>query len=199
MVLSAERRSLLVRTAAREFARVGFEQASLNAVIRDCGLSKSSFYHVLDSKAALYELVIDDIARDLAAALDAPEPAAFAGPEFWQRVEEFIGRLAEVLASDEAFTQLAHMIYDRRPPRDDGAGARVTQTAQAWVGELVAVGRDCGAVRADLPESLQGALAVAVLRAMDEWSVAHLDEIPAAAMPALLAAQFAALRRLLDA
>lgn len=199
MALSAERRSQLVRTAAREFARAGFEQASLNAIIRGCGLSKSSFYHVLDSKAELYDLVVSDIAAALATALAAPQPTSFADAEFWNRAEAFVGHVAQVLTRDDAFADLAHMLYDRRPPSGSDAGARVIAAAESWLDELVVVGRSCGAVRSDLPSSLQGLLAFAVLRAMDEWSVAHLDDLPPEDISPLMAAQFAALRRMLEA
>ena len=57
-----ERHRLLFETAAREFAAHGFENASLNAIIRACGLSKSSFYHFFASKEALFDRVVVTIA-----------------------------------------------------------------------------------------------------------------------------------------
>ncbi|MGH2445139.1 MAG: hypothetical protein ACRDGD_03780 [Candidatus Limnocylindria bacterium] len=52
-------------------------------------------------------------------------------------------------------------------------------------------------MRDDLPASAQAELAVAVLRAMDRWSVRQADAFDDAAWERMAAGQFAALRRLL--
>ncbi|MGH3660115.1 MAG: TetR/AcrR family transcriptional regulator, partial [Micromonosporaceae bacterium] len=77
-VLPPERRRNLLDTAAREFARSGFERASLNRIIRVCGMSKSSFYHYFTSKDALFDAVIAEVGAILVAefALPAPEDLA---------------------------------------------------------------------------------------------------------------------------
>ncbi|PFG31702.1 TetR family transcriptional regulator [Paramicrobacterium agarici] len=196
VAMSDERRDQLVRTAAREFARAGFERASLNAIIRDCGLSKSSFYNILDSKLALYDLVVRDISQRLVRDLDLPAPTSFGDSAYWQTVVDVIVRLTQVLTSDDVYTDLAQMLYDTQAPDEPNEADRVLDAASAWIRELVHVGRDCGAVRADLPVSLQGELAFTMLRTFDEWSVRNLDTLPPDDLPALVDAQLAALRRL---
>ena len=62
---------------------------------------------------------------------------------------------------------------------------------------MLAVGRACGAVRDDLPASLQAELVFALLQAMDRWSLRHMDEFDKAAIAGLAHRQFEALRRLL--
>jgi hypothetical protein len=42
-VMAPDRWDRLLRAAAQEFAQAGYEHASLNRVIRACGMSKSSF------------------------------------------------------------------------------------------------------------------------------------------------------------
>jgi hypothetical protein len=54
-------------------------------------------------------------------------------------------------------------------------------------------------VRTDLPVELQSQLVFAMLRALDEWSIRHLDTVPAEQWPSILLAQKAAIRRLLEA
>jgi AcrR family transcriptional regulator len=61
-------------SASRRFiAAHGFEQASLNAIIRACGMSKSSFYHYFGSKEALFDRVVEEASAALARDLDAPD------------------------------------------------------------------------------------------------------------------------------
>ncbi|WP_235940873.1 TetR/AcrR family transcriptional regulator [Paramicrobacterium fandaimingii] len=191
-----ERRTALVRTAAREFAASGYQRASLNAIIRECGLSKSSFYNILDSKLALYDLVVIDVAQQLTAELALPAPATFRGDAYWQRIVDVIVRLTQVLTSDDVYADLAQMLYDTQAPDEPNEAGRILDAAGEWIREVVRVGRECGAVRDDLPISLQGELAFTMLRTFDEWSVNNLDTIPADRLTALVDAQLAALRRL---
>jgi hypothetical protein len=53
----------------------------------------------------------------------------------------------------------------------------------AW--PRLAVGRACGAVRDDLPASLQAELVFALLQAMDRWSLRHMHEFDEAAIAGL--------------
>lgn len=192
-----ERHQLLLETAAREFAARGFENASLNAIIRACGLSKSSFYHFFDSKEALFDRVVEAaaLARDLA----APIPETFAGRQFWDRVGAFVGE-AVLNASRQAwYADFGRLFYlpDLAASRSP-ALARILAEIADWVARLLAVGRASGVVGDDLPASLQAELAFAVLQTMDRWSLGHLDALDETAQAALLARQFTALRRLLD-
>ncbi|MCW4458054.1 TetR/AcrR family transcriptional regulator [Microbacterium sp. MPKO10] len=196
MAITEERRAQLVRTAAREFAGSGYQRASLNAIIRDCGLSKSSFYNILDSKLALYDLVVTDISRQLSRELDLPAPATFADGDFWQKIVDVIVTLTQVLTNDDVYADLAQMLYDTQPPDEQNEAARVLASASQWISDVVRAGREAGAVRDDLPISLQGELAFTMLRTFDEWSVNNLDTIPADQLTALVDAQLAALRRL---
>lgn len=196
MALEGERRERLVRTAAHEFAEVGFEQASLNAIITRCRMSKSSFYHVIDSKLALYDLVLTDVSVRLREELALPEPQVFAGDDYWSRVLDLIARLTEVLPSDSLYVDLGRILYDRRKPDGSMHAGRISASIEQRVHDMILVGRDCGAVRKDLPSSLQGALAFSMLRTLDEWSVHHHGEIQSEQVSDLVGAQMAALRRI---
>lgn len=193
-----ERHQLLLETAAREFAAHGFENASLNAIVRACGLSKSSFYHFFASKEALFDRVVEAAAAALARDLAAPDAQAFAGPHFWDRVGAFVGE-ALLIASREAwYADFGKLFYlpDLAASRSP-ALARILAEVADWVARVIAVGRASGAIGDDLPASLQAELVFAVLQAMDRWSLRHLDQMDEAAQAGLLTRQFDALRRLL--
>ncbi|MGN6269026.1 MAG: TetR/AcrR family transcriptional regulator [Sphingomonas sp.] len=194
-----ERHRSLYETAAREFAAHGFENASLNAIIRACGISKSSFYHFFASKEVLFDRVVEAAAAALARDLAAPEPEAFAGSHFWDRVGTFVGE-ALVIASRQAwYADFGKMFYlpDRAASRS-AALTRILAEVADWVARVIAVGRASGAVGDDLPASLQAELVFSVLQAMDRWSLHHLDRLDETAQARLLASQFNALRRLLE-
>src|SRR5699024_3479944 len=79
-----EKRAALIAAAAREFASRTYEEASLNRIIASCGLSKSSFYHVVDSKEGLCSLVVSELSATAHSRCTAPEPATCAA-RFWDR------------------------------------------------------------------------------------------------------------------
>ncbi|WP_432537013.1 TetR/AcrR family transcriptional regulator [Kineococcus arenarius] len=198
-VMAPERRRRLVRTAAREFAAAGYEAASLNGIIRDCGLSKSSFYHYVESKRALFDLVVQDLGGELATALRAPAPGDLAGPRFWDDVEDLLHRLLDLARAEPAWTDLGRAFWLPGAPGGDGTPlARALAALHAWLLGALEAGRACGAVRDDLPAPLQADLAAAVLRVLDEWGLQHPEALAGDEGRRLVGVQCAALRRLLE-
>ncbi|BCJ35321.1 hypothetical protein Athai_28240 [Actinocatenispora thailandica] len=196
-VLPPKRRQALLATAAREFAGAGYQGASLNRIIRSCRMSKSSFYHYFDSKEALFDATVLDAAHRLLAALPVPAPDRLAGPDFWTRIDELVAALAEI--DEPEGRMLWALFYLADAPNGPGSAlSRLRAAIDGWLAAALAAGRAAGVVRTDLPASLQSALALAVLQAMDEWSLQHVDALPPAELDALVRAQLDALHRLLD-
>jgi AcrR family transcriptional regulator len=195
-VMAPQRYRRLLEVAASEFAGAGFERASLNAIIRECAISKSSFYHYFESKEALFDTVVMAAATELAGALAAPDPATLAEPDFWDRIAAFVAQAEGVLMRKAWYSDLGRLFYlaDLSTERSPALQQVLMRIAE-WVARALAAGRACGAVRDDLPATLQAELAFAVLRAMDRWSLRHMDEIEAG--DDLVARQLDALRRLL--
>jgi AcrR family transcriptional regulator len=197
-VMAPGRRRLLLETAAREFARAGYERASLNRIIRSCGMSKSSFYYYVGSKEALFDAVVTEGGAALVVALDVPDPGEFAGGDFWSRTERLLDRLVVVSQQEPWFTDLGRLFHLADAPGGPGTAlGRALAAVDAWLERALAAGRATHAVRDDLPFSLQRQLTFAILRAMDDWSLRHLEELDPARRRRLAAAQLDAIRRLL--
>lgn len=189
----------LLTAAAREFATAGFERASLNAIIRGCRMSKSSFYHYFASKEALFDAVVNEAATALAADLNAPDPATLAGPGFWEHIAGFVRHALAVSAREEWYTDFGKLFYlpDVSTEQSPALRRALAQVAD-WLARTLAAGRSCGAVRDDLPATLQAELVLAVLQAMDRWSLRHIHEFSEKAGRQLAMRQLDALRRLLS-
>ena len=74
-------RSQLIAVATRMFAAQGYEGTSIEAVLREAGVSRGSLYHHFASKEALFQAVLEDIEakvgeQTVAAAADADGPVA---------------------------------------------------------------------------------------------------------------------------
>jgi len=196
--LTPERRCRLLETAAREFATKGYEHASLNAIIRDCDMSKSSFYHYVGSKAALFDVVVQEAMRELARVLDIPAPQELAGPHYWDTVTRLVTEVLAVAARADWYADVGRLFYlPDAPVQHRPIMGETVKSVAAWVDQALASGRACGAIRDDLPLSLQLALVNDVLRCLDHWSLQHLHEYPEPAQVDITRIQIDVLRRLL--
>jgi AcrR family transcriptional regulator len=197
-VLPPARERLLLITAAGEFARAGYERASLNTIIRNCGMSKSSFYHYFASKQALFEHVMTEAGKALLDELQVPAPGELGGDRFWERVAALLARLLAISAQQAWYIDAGKLFHlPDAPAAQSPALQRALIHSAQWLDEALAVGRECGAVRDDLPAPLQGELVFAVLQAMDRWSLQHKDAMDATAWQRLADLQLDAVRRLL--
>jgi AcrR family transcriptional regulator len=86
-------RGQLVAIARRMFAERGYEDTSIEAVLREAGVSRGSLYHHFPSKEALFEAVAEDVEstvgeQTVAASVGAPGPveAMRAGFLAWIRL-----------------------------------------------------------------------------------------------------------------
>ena len=86
-------RSQLIAIATRLFAERGYEDTSVEAVLREAGVSRGSLYHHFPGKEALFEAVAEDVEtsvgeQTLAAASgsDGPVAALRAGSLAWIRL-----------------------------------------------------------------------------------------------------------------
>jgi len=60
-----QKRAQILKSAARVFAREGFDRASMTQLAQECGISKANIYHYYDSKHALLFDVLDTYLRNL--------------------------------------------------------------------------------------------------------------------------------------
>lgn len=199
-VLPPVRRRELLDAAMREFVRHGFGGASLNRIIRSCGMSKSSFYHYYASKEALFDAVVTAIVDELRAALKVPDPEELAVPGFWDEVARLSDELMRAAAHDRRLIDLWRLFYaPDAPTGDDGPLGRVKAGIDRWLEQVVAAGRSVGAIRDDVPPSLQSELTLAMVWTIDAWALRQLKETDAEEGRCLADLQLDLIRRMLAA
>lgn len=74
-------RDRLIAAARDAFGRHGYEAASVAEILESAGVAKGALYHHFDTKAALFDAVLDRVVEEIAEAADdrargAPDPAA---------------------------------------------------------------------------------------------------------------------------
>lgn len=186
--LTGPHRDALIEATVAEFASAGYEGASLNRIIRAAGISKSSFYHAVESRADLLDAVVESLIRDVREHWTPPAPADFAGDRFWTEVDAVLTDLADLAAGDRALGLLGRIFY---LPATGSADARsaLLDAVRTWVSEVLRAGAATGAVRDDLPVDALAAAAFGMLRGLDEWALsgaASVDAEGAASAPGIL-------------
>lgn|SRR5690606_17198462 len=186
--LTGPHRDALIEATVAEFLAAGYESASLNRIIRAAGISKSSFYHAVGSKAELLDAVVESLIGDVRDRWTPPAPAEFGGEAFWPRVDAVLADLAALAARDRALGLLGSIFY---LPATGPADARTAllEAVRTWVADVLQVGAASGAVRDDLPIDALAAAAFGMLRGLDEWALggtASVDAATAASAPGIL-------------
>lgn len=150
--LDPEKRDLILRIAAEEFAEHGYEAASLNRIISRTGLSKGVLYYYFDDKKDLYLTVMEDVERHFIQQVSIPEKIGSVD-EFWQafrkqRVLPFL-TIRENPVLYKLSREWAQMLSNREVASDLMDSSRIH--AGPMIEAFLKLGQQVGAVRSDLP------------------------------------------------
>ena len=143
----AERREQILEAAKEVFAEAGYHEASINAIIERAGIARGTFYLYFQSKAAVFDALLDQAMADLRARIrriDVENPAA---PPPQVQLRDGLVRVLDYVLNDR---QLAVILLS-------GAKAPEAEAAQrlaAFFGEVH------GVIRA----ALEGGLEIKLVR-----------------------------------
>lgn len=166
----------LRQAAAREFAALGFEHASLNRIVASAGISKSSLYHYIGGKQALLDDLLAALTGAVEEALRELDPAPLTADTFWDAATAALGDIARVGEQHPELHAIGPFVHG-----PDGAdtllGLRAAGVAR--VRDYLERGQQLGAVRSDLPADLLAEIALATLLAIDAWALAGSSDTTA--------------------
>jgi AcrR family transcriptional regulator len=174
-------RAELMAEAWRLFATQGFEATTVEQIAAAAGMSKRSFFRYFASKEDLVLGNLEDVGREVAAAL-AERPA---DESAWQALRRaFDGLVAGIEADPDRFRPLLTML--RSEPGLHASHVEKRQRWQAMLAPLLArrVPARAGSFE-DRPDPRLTALAGAALTCFDAAQTAWLDD-PAPDLAALL-------------
>jgi AcrR family transcriptional regulator len=149
--LARARQDTILQAAAKEFAQVGYEGASVNRILHAARLSKGAFYYYFDDKADLACTVLLWAYRDIFAMFDrAGVPRD--GRTFWDAIHRLTHDSLELLGrvpyASQLMSRLGHAYVS-----DPALADRMRLVASNATGAQVAIwkrGQALGVVRKDL-------------------------------------------------
>jgi AcrR family transcriptional regulator len=158
--LAPDARAAILAVARSHFARDGRDGASLNRIIADCGISKTSAYHYFDGKDDLFAAVAGDTAARVLAVLGPWKPVRTAD-DLWEQFAAGSARLSGHLREhpdDRAVLAAA-------PPAPGQGGE--------WIAAMVADGVRIGLIDAGPGLELITAATAAVIGVADAQALAR--------------------------
>ncbi len=178
--LNPERQRHLFDIAAQEFAEVGYDGASLNRIIKQSGMSKSSLYYYFDSKADLFTTTIERSATALLREIGEFDVTKLTAETFWSEIEALFRRAVVILNGQPWYVRLGRLFYRLRGnPKQGAPTSKIFNAARLWTAGLVAKGQALGVVRSDLPVSLVIEALMGLGEAADRWVVENWSELSA--------------------
>lgn len=176
--LDEERKKRLFESAAEEFAEKGYDGASLNRILKNSGMGKSSLYYYFDDKADLFTTLIERLLGVFLKQIGVIEPESLTAENYWTELEIRYRKALVLIGANRWLVKFGSIFYGlRASPKGSPFTGRVFEAARKWVRRLIAHGQEIGVIRTDLPESLLIDTVMGLLEAIDRWVVMHWDEL----------------------
>ncbi len=196
--LERKKRERLMEVAAQEFARYGFEDASINRILERAQMSKGATYYYFADKVDLFFTVVQYCNERLKLIDQEIDPATLTAETFWPTFAELhrqpLIRSFEqpwLFAAVNAARRLSPAALEREPL------ASFARQLIAWVMTIVKRGQELAVIRTDIPDELIFAWLQALDEASDQWLLAHWKDLDRAAIAQVSDQTVDAMRRAL--
>lgn len=197
--LPEARRHEILDAAARHFAVDGYDGASLNRILADCGLSKGAAYYYFDDKADLFATVVER-SVEVVFSSERIDLEALDAQCFWPVLEGLYRRQLRTFRDRPYLFRVAKLAGSTLDHPSDGERLRARLLPLLGLFEgLLQRGFALGVFRDDLPVELLVAMLGGLDDAIDTWFLAHLDVITEPDGGPLVTAAYQSLRNLLQA
>ena len=175
--LPAERRHLIIASAAVEFAAKGYDGAVLGAIAEKSGIGKSSFYYYFSDKEDLCATVLGEAWRRMSAAARL-DLATLTAESFWTSLED-VARENMALCAREPWLLAGAKLLNRASLDTSGVDVLVEyrEKRYAWEVEFISRGQELGTVREDIPAELLATISLSARQASNLWLLDRIEEL----------------------
>lgn len=196
--LPPEKLEKLFESAALEFATHGYERASLNRIIADAGMGKSSLYYYFNDKADLFSTLVERALAHFIRDIGGFDYTVLTAETYWPALGAIMHKSVTFMEKNTWYVRLGRLFYNLRP-HDKGARATggLYKAAHGWLEQLLRHGQGLGVVRTDLPDALLVQAAFALAEVCDRYFMETFETRDAEGRHALVGQQIDMFRRLL--
>ena len=199
--LSEEKRDRIMEAAAKEFSTFGFEQASLNRILADAGVSKGAAYYYFDDKADVFATTVQYYSEHILGDIAEFAVDQLTAETFWPAITE-IYQQQLLYTFEYPWAMGVFKAVGKVSPETVVANeplAALLAQIQGWLSSFLQHGQAIGMVRRDLPDDLLLSLFWNIDDTHDNWLLAHQAELtPEILKQDILPRLIALFHRLLD-
>ena len=193
--LAPEKREQLLDVAAREFARHGYADSSINRILEAASMSKGAAYYYFEDKADLFCTVVRYAIDYVQVPSGFADLGALTAANFWPAFSE--AHRAPLLRCFErpwifAVIRVAAQVAPALRERESLVA--LAEEIHTLVLRLLARGQELGVIRTDLATELLFAWLAALDRASDGWLLDHWADLDRAALARISDETVAAMR-----
>ncbi|MBU1070102.1 TetR/AcrR family transcriptional regulator [Myxococcota bacterium] len=173
--LPEERRGRILDVALEEFARHGYQKASLNHIIAGAGLSKGAVYYYFDNKADLFITVVsrlmDRFPQIVQKKFDIEDPS-----KFWTIAHNAFHQIIKLKLDPTAFALLREVIDPEISAMFPEHLREMMQFSTLTLTRFVQTGRRLGVIRQDLPVHLLVHMIQGFMMSISTWLLELMAE-----------------------
>jgi AcrR family transcriptional regulator len=196
--LDVEKRARILETAGKEFAAHGYEEASLNHILQEAGISKGAAYYYFDDKADLFTTVLAHYWKHVLEHVRF-DVETLDEKTFWPKLSAAYRESMAHMREQPWMLALMRTAMKRTGGRDaEGPLGPLTKEILDWTAALLTRGQVIGVVRGDLPMDLLFSLVMAFDEAADRWFMATWDRIPVEDLGRIVETLLSIAKRLLE-
>ena len=173
------RKEKILDAALSEFSKNGYDNASLNSIIREAGISKGSLYYYFEDKTDLYVTVLKKSMAEVFQEIGNLEEIKSAG-DFWAGLENYCKRNIHLAIENPDIMRLIREVYYLSV-----SGSKTELIAEFYnvqkstTADIVRRGQEMEAVRKDIPLELLVNIFFSLGEAVDLWLIERWEELTA--------------------
>ncbi|MBL4806451.1 MAG: TetR/AcrR family transcriptional regulator [Rhodobacteraceae bacterium] len=176
--MDADKRAQLFDVAIREFVAHGFGKASLNRIIREVKMSKSSFYHYFSNKTELFKQIMHQSLDPFMLVLEDFDFELLTTESFWPTLKETSQQAVGMFIENPQIILLGRMFYKSLEEiKEQGLTWDFMQDMQGFVTKFLKRGQVLGVIRDDLPDSFLITSVIGLGMSIDRWMIENFHTI----------------------
>lgn len=175
--LDPERRKRIILIAADEFAAHGFAQASLNAILREAGMSKGQLYYYFEDKADLFATTCRFF-HELGQEGAVIDPEQLERDNFWSGYHKMVQQMFDLARRYPVWVALGRAFMEL--PREHWFEGEMGAFVQEHLDSLTAFvrrGRELGLVRDDIPVEILAELWFGTSEVLERWILSRWETV----------------------
>jgi AcrR family transcriptional regulator len=173
--LSEDKRQAILQSAVSEFARLGYQKASLNNIVKDASIAKGSLYQYFQNKEGLFNYIFNQFTQLVKRTVQEAKNDGSA--DFFSKVRQVLwAGIHFVDQFPDYFQVYLKVLFEEDVPGREKLLAKVHLFSSEYFGPLCLEAQKQGEIRKDIPvATVVFMLDALISRLLQGYALTYLD------------------------